>query len=198
MISNLTSELHGTDNNEDRLAWSQTEVRKRSPACINVRKMQNRKAMKGYIFMWEIHASTQTQWWSFPGTLCWHILQYRVWTFPVRWSILSLVSLTTTLFDLPLPFHRDFPSVAVSIVDRFEALSLTVITAYKAPAINKIRHRFSQGDLKIKNDEHSWILRYWWRPYNKSHNYYYNVLNFRFITAYIIFGRLINPTIWYW
>jgi hypothetical protein len=106
-----------------------------------------------------------------------------------------LVSLTTTLFDLPLPFHRDFPSVAVSIVDRFEALSLTVITAYKAPAINKIRHRFSQGDLKIKMTS---IVEFYGIDgdhNNKSHNYYYNVLNFRFITAYIIFGRLINPTI---
>ena len=144
----FTSELHGTDNNEDRLVWSHTEVRKRSPACINVRKMQTRKPMKGYIFVWEIHASTQTQWWSFPGTLCWHILQYRAWMFPLRWKILSLVLLTTTLWDFSLLFHVYFPSFTLSIVDKYEALSLTVITAYKAPAINKIRHRFSQGDLK--------------------------------------------------
>ena len=128
--------------------WSQTEVRKRSPACINVRKMQIRKAINGYIFVLEIHASTQTQWWSFPGTLCWHILQYRAWMFPLRFIILSLVSFTTTLWELSLLFHLYFPSFKLSFVDRYEALSLTVITAYKAPAINKIRHRFSQGDLK--------------------------------------------------
>ena len=33
----VTSELHGTDNRDDKLAWSQTEVRKRSPAWMRVR-----------------------------------------------------------------------------------------------------------------------------------------------------------------
>ena len=33
----VTSELHGTDNRDDKLVWSQTEVRNRSPAWIRVR-----------------------------------------------------------------------------------------------------------------------------------------------------------------
>ena len=81
--------------------------------------------------------------------------------FPLRGRILSLVSLTTTLWDLSLLFHVYFPSFKLSIVDRNEALSLTVITAYKAPAINKIRHRFSQGDLKKVENVLSFFEQHW-------------------------------------
>ena len=60
------------------LKGKQTEVRNMRPACTKLQKMEAKKDKKYFILWLEMHASIQTQWWSFSGMIWEQILQNLV------------------------------------------------------------------------------------------------------------------------